>query len=80
MALESKWLGLPLVFFRGGLFCELRGRNHLGQLGDGTNSQRNSPVLVAGLASPASAIAAGFGHTCVLLTTGKDAKRCALVE
>ena len=46
------------------------GYNGLGQLGDGTNSNRNVPVQVSGITSGAIAIAGGENHTCALLATG----------
>ncbi|MBX7185157.1 MAG: hypothetical protein K1Y01_08455 [Vicinamibacteria bacterium] len=49
------------------------GRNSNGQLGDGTNIDRTSPVDVLGLSSGAIGIAAGLDHTCAL-TTGGGAK------
>ena len=41
------------------------GRNSTGQLGDGTTTNRSSPVSVAGVTN-AVAIAAGLFHTCAL--------------
>ncbi len=40
--------------------------NQLGQLGDGTLSDRDLPVKVAGLSS-ATSVVAGYQHTCALL-------------
>jgi len=45
------------------------GSNNTGQLGDGTTTDRASPVPVAGALS-FSAIAAGAGHTCGVTATG----------
>jgi len=45
------------------------GRNNFGQLGDGTTTSSNTPVLVANGAmgnSGVTAVAAGWGHTCAL--------------
>ncbi|MGE0357588.1 MAG: FG-GAP-like repeat-containing protein [Burkholderiales bacterium] len=48
----------------GGIKCW--GRNAEGQLGDNSTTQRNSPVDVAGIASGATALAAGNGHSCAV--------------
>ncbi len=45
------------------------GRNDAGQLGDGTETTRPTPVAVSGVAT-AKAIAAGYYHTCALLLAG----------
>ena len=45
------------------------GDNSYGQLGDGTQTQRSTPVTVFGI-STATAIAAGFYHTCAVLSDG----------
>ena len=46
------------------------GGNQYGQLGDGTTTQRLTPVTVSGLGSGVVAVAAGFYHTCALTTGG----------
>ncbi len=52
----------------GSIWCW--GANFSGQLGDGTNVNRNTPVQVAGLSGVVSEIAAGSEHTCALTTGG----------
>ena len=49
----------------GGLKCW--GGNSSGQLGDGTTTQRNTPVDVVGFTTGAAAIAAGANATCAML-------------
>ncbi|MCK6552269.1 RCC1 repeat-containing protein, partial [Myxococcota bacterium] len=45
------------------------GYNGTGSLGDGTTTQRNTPVAVSGIAS-ATSITAGYRHSCARLATG----------
>jgi hypothetical protein len=52
----------------GGLKCW--GRNFEGQLGDGTITNRLTPVDVSGLTSDVAAVAAGVNHTCAVTTGG----------
>ncbi len=52
----------------GGVACW--GDNRFGQLGDGTRTRRTSPVRVAGLSGPATAVEAGFSFTCALVAGG----------
>ena len=46
------------------------GKNNFGQLGDGSATDRSSPVEVSGLPN-AQSIALGGSHSCALLTDGK---------
>ena len=52
----------------GGVLC--LGVNSSGQLGDGTVTNRRTPVAVSGLASGVAAVAAGGYHTCAVMTSG----------
>jgi len=57
------------VTVSGGVRCW--GNNHDGELGDGTRTDRVTPVDVVGLTSGVTAIAAGWRHTCALTTDGR---------
>ena len=46
------------------------GWNAYGNLGDGSNSNRPTPVAVSNLGSGVAAISVGAGHSCALLTLG----------
>ncbi|MCL4859217.1 MAG: hypothetical protein KJZ93_07410 [Caldilineaceae bacterium] len=46
------------------------GANGSGELGDGTTTDRHTPVDVSGLASGVQAVATGYRHTCALTSSG----------
>jgi len=46
------------------------GSNSYGQLGDGTTTDRSTPVIVTGLASGATSVAAAWAHTCAITDAG----------
>ncbi len=46
------------------------GSNDFGQLGDGTNTQRNVPTEVTGLSSGIATVSAAYRHSCAVLSSG----------
>jgi alpha-tubulin suppressor-like RCC1 family protein len=46
------------------------GLNDQGQLGDGTTTQRTTPVTVSGVSSGSPSLAMGYAHTCARITGG----------
>jgi alpha-tubulin suppressor-like RCC1 family protein len=67
-ALAGNWGQSCAVLPGGALKCW--GWNDFGQLGDGSKTQRNSPADVSGLTGGVAKVAAGYGHTCALTTSG----------
>ena len=53
----------------GGLTCW--GANDYGQVGDGTNESRSTPVPVSGLTSGVGAVSAGYQFTCAITDAGQ---------
>lgn len=56
------------LMFGGGVKCW--GWNRLGELGNGTTTDSSVPVPVNNLGGQATAVTAGTGHTCALLSDG----------
>ncbi|WP_395683344.1 hypothetical protein [Dokdonella sp.] len=68
LAIATGWYHTCAITSAGGAKCW--GDNSSGQLGDGSTTQRETPVQVAGLASGVLALALGETHTCALMQTG----------
>ena len=70
--------GVASVSARGSFTCAVKtdgslwcwGENYYGQLGDGTITQRLTPVMVTGFSSGVAAVATGGEHTCAVKTDG----------
>jgi alpha-tubulin suppressor-like RCC1 family protein len=54
---------------QGGVLCW--GDNYFSELGDGTNSDKNIPVVPTGLSSGIKSISAGYNFACALTETGE---------
>ena len=65
-AIHAKGFQTCAILDDGSLLCW--GRNHRGQLGDGTTAHRNTPVAVdLGEGRTATAVGGGVNHTCAIL-------------
>lgn len=67
-AISARWRHSCALMIAGGVKCW--GGNHHGEVGDGTRTDRNTPVDVVGLTSGVRAIASGWRHVCALMTDG----------
>jgi alpha-tubulin suppressor-like RCC1 family protein len=68
IALTAGWGHTCALVSGGAVKCW--GYNGEGELGDGTTTQRNTPVDVVGLTSSGTALAAGLYHTCSVTSSG----------
>jgi len=67
-AISAGWFHTCAVTVMGGAKCW--GVNEHGELGDGTNINRDAPVDVSGLTSDVTSISAGYDDTCAVTSAG----------
>ena len=67
-AISLGWSHSCALTTHGGVKCW--GENSFGQLGDGTSTNRLTPVEVIGLGGGVHAISAGYTHACAVMASG----------